>query len=271
MKIPQELIEQFSRGNGAIFVGAGLSIGAGLPGWGQLIDRFAKELPDYPKESTYLDVAQYYVNQHGSNRLVNRLRDELDTSRIESTIVHDAVAQLGISPIFTTNFDNLIEKALLKESVKFDKVISDIDPNFWTNERTQLVKLHGDLDYPPSIVVTSENYERYLNDRPAFVRLLTIALQTKTTLFLGYSASDIDVRSLLTLIQNEAGEYARNAFSLMFDAHQLVVQDLERRGIKVINFENVPNMDKNQILGNWLNALKDEVEKYSRSTSKGQK
>ena len=30
--IPRELVEQFARGNGVIFVGAGLSMGAGLPG-----------------------------------------------------------------------------------------------------------------------------------------------------------------------------------------------------------------------------------------------
>jgi len=33
MNIPPELAEQFARGDGALFVGAGLSMGAGLPGW----------------------------------------------------------------------------------------------------------------------------------------------------------------------------------------------------------------------------------------------
>ena len=31
MDIPRELVKQFARGNGVIFVGAGLSQGAGLP------------------------------------------------------------------------------------------------------------------------------------------------------------------------------------------------------------------------------------------------
>ena len=65
MNIPEELIDQFSRGNGAIFVGAGLSIGAGLPGWGTLIEQLAKEPPSYPNSSSYPDIAQYYVNEFG--------------------------------------------------------------------------------------------------------------------------------------------------------------------------------------------------------------
>ena len=37
MGVPCELVEQFARGNGVVFVGAGLSRGAGLPGWGELL------------------------------------------------------------------------------------------------------------------------------------------------------------------------------------------------------------------------------------------
>jgi hypothetical protein len=39
MDISPELIEQFAKGNGAVFIGAGISVGAGLPGWGELLNR----------------------------------------------------------------------------------------------------------------------------------------------------------------------------------------------------------------------------------------
>ena len=42
MDIPHELVEPFARGDGAVFVGAGLSIGAGLPGWADLIRPLAQ-------------------------------------------------------------------------------------------------------------------------------------------------------------------------------------------------------------------------------------
>ncbi len=43
-KIPPELITAIARGNAVLFVGAGLSKGAGLPDWNDLITLLANEL-----------------------------------------------------------------------------------------------------------------------------------------------------------------------------------------------------------------------------------
>jgi hypothetical protein len=48
VNIPYELVEQFVRGNGVIFVGSGLSQGAGLPGWGELLKPLGDSL-DLPQ------------------------------------------------------------------------------------------------------------------------------------------------------------------------------------------------------------------------------
>jgi len=58
MNIPRELVEQFAKGNGAIFVGAGLSIGAGLPGWGDLVSRLAAEIEDCPTDVSHFTSGQ---------------------------------------------------------------------------------------------------------------------------------------------------------------------------------------------------------------------
>ncbi len=36
-EIPPDLVARIAGGNAAVFVGAGLSLGAGLPGWPQLL------------------------------------------------------------------------------------------------------------------------------------------------------------------------------------------------------------------------------------------
>jgi hypothetical protein len=38
MDIPIELVEQFARGNGVIFVGPNLSQAVGLPSWNELLE-----------------------------------------------------------------------------------------------------------------------------------------------------------------------------------------------------------------------------------------
>ena len=272
MSIPNELIEQFSRGNGAIFVGAGLSIGAGLPGWGDLMQRLSSELVDCPANTSYLDLAQYYVIQFGKNRLISRLREELETIDIQPTAVHNSLVQLKISPLFTTNYDNLLEKALQAASIRFDPIVTTVDASFWTSDRVQLVKFHGDINQPVTVVITSEDYEKYYSEHPALTRLLSTTLQTRTLLLLGYSATDIDFRSLLTQVQSESGTYARNAYAVMFDAPGLVMKDMERRGIQVINFVGVESKDRNEKLAAWLEELaqktKDKKPGLLKSASK---
>jgi hypothetical protein len=76
MDMPRELVEQFSRGDGALFVGAGLSIEAGLPGWADLIRPLAQAVGGHwPADEAdlttdhLLSAAQHYENQRGRNAL----------------------------------------------------------------------------------------------------------------------------------------------------------------------------------------------------------
>ena len=268
MNVPHELIEQFSQGNGAVFIGAGLSIGAGLPSWGDLMERLKVELEDCPTGASYPDIAQYYEIRHGKNRLITRLREELDTYDVVPTPVHNALVRLKVSPIFTTNYDDLIEKALDEARIKFDTIVNTVDASFWSSDHLQLVKFHGDINQPATVVLTSEDYERYFPDHPALTRLLSTTLQTSTLLLLGYSATDIDFRLLLTQVQSESGVYARNAYAVMFDAPDLVVKDMERRGIKIINFQGIPPEDRSMQLGNWVNELGQQINEKKEALTK---
>src|SRR5436309_2437716 len=127
---PEELIQEFAQNNGSIFVGAGLSIGAGLPGWADLVRELAKEL-EAPIDADFLEVAQYYVNAFGKKRLVDKLRKFLDTG--DPTTAHRIIAGLPVQKIFTTNLDNLLEAALDERKRPFRKVVNDEDVSFLTS------------------------------------------------------------------------------------------------------------------------------------------
>jgi NAD-dependent SIR2 family protein deacetylase len=63
MDIPDELVEQLRRHNVVLLVGAGLSAGAGLPGWGALVRPLAERI-GY-KGDDLLKAAQFYENRAG--------------------------------------------------------------------------------------------------------------------------------------------------------------------------------------------------------------
>jgi len=62
-EIPRELIEQFASGTGSVFAGAGISFGAGLPGWAKLLEPLRVEIQECPSSASFLDVAQFYENE----------------------------------------------------------------------------------------------------------------------------------------------------------------------------------------------------------------
>ncbi|WP_326592131.1 SIR2 family protein [Streptomyces brevispora] len=257
-EIPLELAEQFGRGNGVLFAGAGLSMGAGLPDWAGLISGLRDELPGCPPDSDHRDVASYYELEFGRNRLVQRIRDQLDTLNLRPTRVHHALAELPVPLIVTTNFDDLIEQTYRADQKPYSTVTRAIDAGFWSNDRTQIVKIHGDLAIPESIVITSGDYEGVTTDRPALVRLLGATLQTRTVLFVGYSVNDPDLRTLLTQLRQETGDHRRNLYSIQFDAPPLAVKDLERRGVRVINI-SLAGRSPSDVLLTWLTELRERA------------
>ena len=68
MDVPRELVEQFARGNGVIFVGAGLSQGAGVPGWSELLTPLAASI-GVPPGTDPLKIAQFTKSTAGGRRI----------------------------------------------------------------------------------------------------------------------------------------------------------------------------------------------------------
>ncbi len=261
MDIPQELAEQFAHGDGAIFVGEGLSTDAGLPSWSDLVSELAAELDSCLSNANYRDVAHYYEIEYGRLRLVQKLRDRLNTLDVPPTPVHEALVRLPVNRIFTTNCDDLLEQALRSTRRKFDIVVSGVETSFQSSDRLQLVKLHGDLKQPDSIVITAVDYERYFADHPALTRLLAVALQMQTVLFLGYSATDPDLRMILTRVREESGDFARNLYMVQFGPSRMTIKILEERGLKVVNLGKQPDANARTVaLCEWLQELERQIQ-----------
>lgn len=253
-----DLIDQFSRGNGILFIGAGLSSGAGLPGWLKLVRPLARsvsyDLPDEDKFITtdhLLTAAQRYENQRGRNSLVQYLLDHLDTTSIQPTLVHRLIASLPVQVIFTTNYDDLIERALREASRLLSIVVSETELPFWSGNRVQVVKLCGDLHRPESIILTKQDFNTYFATRPRLAERLRTTLENHTPLFLGYSLQDPFFNQVWDNIGLDFGRYRRRGHAVMFNAQPLEIDDLRQRSIQVTNLE-AKGRDRTLILADWL-------------------
>jgi hypothetical protein len=241
MEIPHELAEQLRRGNVVLFVGAGLSIGAGLPGWGALVRPLAERI-GYSGDDL-LKAAQYYENRNGRHALITYLRDQLDTTAVESTENH--------------NFDDLLERAYRKAERQVNLVVGATELPYWDESKVNLVKLHGTYDRPASLIITERDYHTIYRSNALILQQLNTLLATRTFLFLGYSMSDPDFSQIYDQLHVDLGRDQRRPYLVTFGVDEFTAEDLEQRGYHVVNLPG--GGDRNARLAGWLGALLAEV------------
>ena len=126
----KNLIEHLIRREVVVFAGAGVSKEARppLPDWKQLIESLTPDLPPLPPDDKpdALDVAQWFVNEHGRRKLEERLVAAFGREETAPSPLQEALAALPVNVFFTTNYDQLIEKALAGRR-RFADAIVDID------------------------------------------------------------------------------------------------------------------------------------------------
>lgn len=204
-KYAAKIKDLINQGRLILFIGSGLSVPLGLPSWGSLIDFMGEQLGYDPKVfdlyGDYLPRAEYYkIYKKGD---LSELRQWMDNNwrvsdeKIKKSETHELLASLNVKTIYTTNYDHCLEQAfsLKKKAVK--RVVSIEDMYDTKEDNVQVIKFHGDMDKPESMVLTESDYF----DRMEFENPLDILLRsdmlTHSFLFLGYSMSDPNLRMLV--------------------------------------------------------------------------
>jgi hypothetical protein len=260
--LPQQLVDEVQRGNVALFVGAGLSMGAGLPGWADLIEPLAEQCGC--EGDDLLKIAQAYEDAIGRVALITHLQRELSSVGVEPTANHALLTRLPIEVVVTTNFDNLLERAYHRVEPgspgrrQTRTFVEDKDLPYTDATAVRLVKFHGCLDRPGTIVITEQDYHTIHTSKALLIRQLEMWLVTKTFLFVGYSVSDPDFRQVYDRLSDMLERNMRRPYMVAFGLDEPSTRDLERRGFHVICLPG-EGADRNVSLEQWLRALVDAV------------
>jgi hypothetical protein len=203
---PHDVVAEAIRQRRAIlFVGAGVSMGVGLPSWQTLIDHL---LDDLGLEPSVLDgmhgghqlLAEHYRLKRGG---IGRLRSwldrnwRIDPARIAASRVHSLIVELDFPVIYTTNYDRNLESAFEASGTAYAKISNAKEIASAPAGVTHIIKFHGDFDDDASLVLTETDFlNRLAFDSPLDIRFRADALGS-TILFVGYSMSDPNIRLLL--------------------------------------------------------------------------
>lgn len=266
--IPRELTRRFANGKGALFIGAGMSKGARLPDWQELVAPLRDELLlDETRTYSPEQIAGWFEIEFGRKKLMEKVSGAL-LERGQPTKCHELLAALPADLYFTTNFDTLLEDSL----GNVDVVVDDVDfSRLDAPDKKQVIKVHGDLGTPESIVFTKSDYDHYLDKRPAISELIRLTLMQRTVLFLGYSFSDRNLSTILAQVGRRLGDSRRALYAVIFDASHYEKKELETKyGVTVIEPLRFPSEDKTQAMRRWLGRFAAQIDLARNGLSESQ-
>ncbi|WP_114767259.1 SIR2 family protein [Vibrio rhodolitus] len=254
-RLVKELLDAIENRNLAVFAGAGLSIPAGYVNWKQLLQPIADELDlDINREENNLvQLAQYHCNVNQSNRgKINQLLVNEFSQMASLTENHKILARLPVETFWTTNYDRMIESALLDAGKTPDVKYNNKQLAITVPKRDAIVyKMHGDVEHPSEAILTKDDYESYHVKMQPFLNALSGDLISKTFLFLGFSFTDPNLDYILSRVRIAYSRDQRPHYCLLknltkdqdeSDAdfeyrerkQELFIQDLLRFGIKSV-------------------------------------
>ncbi|NQD88000.1 SIR2 family protein [Paenarthrobacter sp. CM16] len=229
-----ELGRKAKAGHLVPFLGAGVSVSAGAPTWGQLLERLQNgiELEDVSDVDFNrlgpLDHAsvleQLYVDQYGSRQLFEKaVVEAVDLPRYG--LAPALLATMPSAGAITLNYDRLFEMAC-SDARRPRTVLPEDAP---TVGGAWLLKLHGSVSRPETIVLTRDDYLGFHSTRAALSALVKAHLMTHHLLFVGFGLADDhfheivhDVRRALPG-QKPAGQQMGTVLSLFHEPHQRLV------------------------------------------------
>lgn len=233
----QFLLQEMSAGNAVLFCGAGVSQGR-YPSWRQLVSELATEAGLPAREVDYLDLLQWYVEARGREALEQYLVRTFGV-QVEPTELQRILARFPWDVVFTTNYDRLLEQALYEQGREVDVIVEDTQVGRVTERsRTTLVKMHGCISHPHSLVATREDYDAYDLQHPATITYLQSLLSTRTFLFVGFSLRDPNFRDIYRIVQQVLGSFRRYAYAILLErsTNEYVLQYWRRQRLLILPF-----------------------------------
>lgn len=258
-RIQEPLLDALAQNRLVAFLGAGLSrrcfskTRAPLPDWSTLLNDLLKwgtsnhqidpktglELSELLARGKLLMVAQECRDLLGDKRIGDFIAEVFDPYGVVPARVHELLAAIPFRAYITTNYDNLLERAHMQVHNRQLRIIlpdTAADVLEDSQRARPLLKLHGDLDDPTSIVLGHRDYLR-LMWTPEYVTTIRSLLADSTLLFVGYGLSDIDILMPLDQLAHEGREFTHYLLGRRGDRNSVEKKRLRLdRHIEVIEY-----------------------------------
>ncbi len=271
-----------------IFAGSGISANSGLPTWGKLIRQFAQTLPHKKcincelkgtncaeadnticslANEEFLKIPQYWFNTYGKKKYEQFIKNAFKKSK-EASSLHRLIFSIEPRHIITTNFDNLLEDTKHKNRHYYSVVIKDND-FLKAQTKSYILKIHGDIEDPQSIVLKEEDFLNYNHQHIMLETYLKSLLIDHTFIFIGYSLNDYNVKQTISWL-NYLGKEIKNSIPRHFilKTQTQKIEPYERtyfrkNNMAILNYYDFPEQIRNTFKNQPTDLKGEGVELYN--------
>jgi tetratricopeptide (TPR) repeat protein len=239
----QDILEKVSRQKLVLFIGNGASVDAEGPSTEKLVKiiktRFNKG--DYTSDDFIQTCTEVLDTTYASrNDLESLLKNTLYD--LKPSKFHLQLPSLMWPAIFTTNYDDLVEKSYheITNRVQMpDPVFNSTDSlTLHDREKVKIFKLMGCISsqHPGNkLILTREDYNQVIRTRGNLFKALRDIMRDGTILYVGYSFRDYLLQDIFTdLIQSIGLSNLPYSYALMPDIDQTSIQAQKLREKRVV-------------------------------------
>lgn len=204
------------RGALALFVGAGVSMGCGLPSWNELVCRVVMEVWKHDKKlaaellTKPNGIAARYSKRHAGDKFNSIVHRCLYQDDLVLSPCVQAIAESGIKNICTFNFDDLLEEAFQ---------IAGVEPDIGTPNEPFSINQHGVKIFHPHgflsrfhesnetdaarIIFSEDDYNGLYSEPYSWSNIAQLMLLSGfSVLFIGLSMQDPNLRRLIDVTRS---------------------------------------------------------------------
>ena len=250
-----------------IFVGSGVSNNSGVSTWKGLIETIAKKISyneicnscdkvdtTCPKEdcgerfnftaTEFLRIPEYYYQSVSLDEYFQTISDTLKCDK-ESNAVDEIILDIAPHHIITTNYDTLLENSASIKTANYKVIYEDKDLLSNASDG-YIIKMHGDIDHPKTIVLKESDYIDYEHTHPLISTYIKSLLVNHTFMFVGYSLNDNNLNLIIGWINYFCKQYgvSERPYSFLIQntaPSEFELSRLEKNNIFVVGLDTLPS------------------------------
>ena len=281
--MPKEILDAAEHGELVLFCGAGISTEnkSVLPF--SFYKEIQEELEIDDNTLPFSKLMQMYCDlPNGRRKLLKKIKNRFEYihsfPELEraATKFHRELAELYfIKTIITTNWD-----AYFEECCAATPITTPEDYVFWDENERCVLKIHGSINNPGSIIATEDDYTKCTEslEKGIIGATLKTILARRTVVFIGFSFGDEDFSQIMAYLQAELNDIMPHVYIVTIDEqlnsklcykNSTYIQTdgtyfLHQLKLEMVGKKLIENCDAIPIITNVYSVIKDIHNRISR-------